>query len=244
VLADLFFPKIWLARRFTAPHALPVCCDGNSPMPFKRGAFDYAMCSDAFMFIWTKRQFVNEMFRAVDGSPRATVVISHTHNQLVWSPSHGQTLTPAGYRALFETTAPRVFGESELFTDVVQDAALDLTRSEDDAALDGEAALTLIASAVDEVFARHRLETPPASGGEWRINPLFTVEDEGDRLHGTLRFPSPDYEDEYGACRAYLPDDVFVDAAAFRALQSGTVHEPMKELIRRRVIVELPALYC
>ncbi len=29
VLADLFFPKIWLARRFTAPGAMPVCCDGN-----------------------------------------------------------------------------------------------------------------------------------------------------------------------------------------------------------------------
>jgi hypothetical protein len=83
VLADLFFPKIWLARRFTSPGALPVCCDGNSPLPFARGAFDFAMCSDAFMFIWSKRQFVGELFRAVDGSPRATVLINHTHNQLV-----------------------------------------------------------------------------------------------------------------------------------------------------------------
>ena len=43
VLADLYFSKIWLARQFTAPGCEPVCCDGNSPMPFARGAFQYAM---------------------------------------------------------------------------------------------------------------------------------------------------------------------------------------------------------
>src|SRR5262249_34962727 len=60
ILADLYFAKIWLARRFTAPGCEPVCCDGNAPMPFARGAFSLAMCTDAFMYIWTKRQFVNE----------------------------------------------------------------------------------------------------------------------------------------------------------------------------------------
>jgi len=243
VLADLFFPKIWLARRFTAPGALPVCCDANAPLPFVRGAFDYAMCSDAFMFIWTKRQLVGEMFRAVHGSPRATVVINHTHNQLVWSPSHGQALTPAGYRNLFETAVPRVFGESALFADVVHGATLDLGRSEDDATLDNEVALTLIASAVEAVFAEHPLEVPHASGGEWRINPLYTVERHGDHVHGTLCFPSPEYEDEYGACRAYLPSEVRIDADALRALQAGAPHDGISELIRRRVIVELPKLY-
>src|SRR5688572_8521814 len=34
VLADLYFSKIWLARRFTAPACEGVCCDGNSPFPF------------------------------------------------------------------------------------------------------------------------------------------------------------------------------------------------------------------
>ena len=70
VLADLFFPKIWLGRRFTAPGCEPVCCDGNGPMPFARGSFGYAMCSDAFQYIWTKRLFVGEMSRLVDGPER------------------------------------------------------------------------------------------------------------------------------------------------------------------------------
>ena len=57
VLADLFFAKIWLARRFTAPSCLPVCCDGNRALPFARGVFDLAMCTDALMYIWEKRPF-------------------------------------------------------------------------------------------------------------------------------------------------------------------------------------------
>jgi uncharacterized protein YbaR (Trm112 family) len=51
VLADLYFSKIWLGRRFTAPGCEGVCCDGNAPLPFARGAFRYAMCTDAFMYI-------------------------------------------------------------------------------------------------------------------------------------------------------------------------------------------------
>src|SRR5436190_19163821 len=101
VLADLYFAKVWLARRFTAPGCEPVCCDGNAPMPFARGAFGFAMCSDAFQYIWTKRQFVGEMCRLVDGAAPGAVVINHTHNQLTWSPSHGQPLSPQGYRELF-----------------------------------------------------------------------------------------------------------------------------------------------
>jgi uncharacterized protein YbaR (Trm112 family) len=244
VLADLFFPKMWLARRFTAPGAVPVCCDANAPLPFARGSFDYAMCSDAFMFIWMKRLLVGEMFRAVEGSPHATVVINHTHNQLVWSPSHGQALTPSGYRRLFEGVEPRVFGESKLLDDVVAGGPLDLTRVENQASLEAEAALTLIASRAEGVFDTHALPAPVSSGGEWRINPLFQVDDRGDRLVGTLRFPSADYEFEYGASRRYLPDEAVVDAAALRALQAGERPALLEPLIRQRVIVELPARYC
>src|SRR5206468_8153570 len=85
VLADLYFSKIWLARQFTAPGCEPVCCDGNSPMPFARGAFQYAMCTDAFVYIWTKRQFVGEMERLIDTSRRdatpGAILIGHTHNE-------------------------------------------------------------------------------------------------------------------------------------------------------------------
>ena len=245
VLADLYFPKIWLARRFTALGCEPVCCDGNAPMPFARGAFAYAMCTDAFMYIWTKRQLVGEMARLID-NPRAdpgAVVIGHTHNERTWSPSHGQPLAPAGYAALFETLPPRIFGESSLFADVVAGGPLDLTRRETPGTLDREPALTIVATLRGDVFVRRPLEEPATARGEFRVNPLYVVERDGERVRLKLRFPSEDYEQEYGACRQYLPDEAVMHPAAFDALPAEVVPPALAELARRRVVLDLPKRY-
>jgi uncharacterized protein YbaR (Trm112 family) len=245
VLADLFYPKIWLARRFTAPGCEPVCCDGNAPMPFARSAFSLAMCTDAFMFIWTKRQFVNEMERLVDES--GAVLIGHAHNERTWSPSHGQPLSPEGYAALFETIEPRLFAEAGLFADVVNGGPLDLTRHDSAADLDRDPALTIVASRHPAVYARHAVPAPTAAAGEFRVNPLYVpVEVAADPAHAArlrLRFPSEDYEQEYGACRQYLPDEVTLAPAAMAALASGRVSPEIADLVRRKVIVDLPKRY-
>lgn len=243
VLADLFFPKIWLGRRFTAPGCEPVCCDGNAPMPFARGSFGYAMCSDAFQYIWTKRQFIGELSRLVDGAEPGAVVINHTHNQITWSPSHGQPLSPAGYRDLFETIEPRIYGEAGLFADVVAGGPLDLSRMDAPATLDADPALTIVASRHPDIYARHQLGMPSDQGGEFRINPLYLVEPLGRELRLRLQFPDPDYEDEYGACKQYLPDEAVVDRSALSALRAGGDSGPLADLIRRHVIVKLPAKY-
>lgn len=248
VLADLYFAKIWLARRFTAPGCEPVCCDGNGAFPFARGSFGYAMCSDAFQYIWTKRQFIGEMARLVDSAaPDAepgAVVINHTHNQVTWSPSHGQPLSPAGYYDLFETLPVRIFGEAGLFADVVGGGPLRLSRTDRDAALDADPALTLVGTRHAGVFEAHALETPTTARGCYQVNPLYRTESRGDRLDLTLHFPSPDYEDEYGACREYLPAQVTLDAQALRRLQAGgPIDAETAEWVRRRVIVDLPNRY-
>jgi len=243
ILADLYFAKVWLARRFTAPGCEPGCCDGNAPMPFARGAFSFAMCTDAFMYIWTKRQFVGEMERLVagPGDPGA-VLIGHTHNERTWSPSHGQPLTPEGYAELFETFAPRVFGEGGLFTDVVAGGPLDLTRRDDQQTLDQSPALTIIASAHPGVFARHAL-TQPATAGELRINPLYALQPEGDGFRLRLEFPSAEYADEYGACREYLPETLTLERRVVDGLSAGKMPAELGELLRRKVIVDLPRRY-
>ena len=253
VLADLYFAKIWLARRFTAPGCEPVCCDGNSPMPFARGAFRYAMCSDAFMYIWTKRQFVLDMLRLIDSSAAGAALISHTHNQCTWTPSHGQPLTPDGYRNLFETLEPRLFGESGLFADVVRGGPLDLARRDDQKTLEADPALTIVASRHPGVFASHPLDPPPSRArGEFRVNPLYVVAeasaagspDAGHAVRFRLQFPSEDYEQEYGACRQYLPDEVAITRRALQALDEGRLPDELADLVRRRVIVDLPGRYC
>ena len=160
VLADLYFEKLWLARQYTAPGSEAVCCTGNAPLPFARGAFGYAMCADAFMFIWPKRQFVGEMVRLVDyGHGFGAIVISHTHNMLQWSPSLGQPLTPGGYRDLFETLEPRLFAEAGLFADVVNGGPLDLGRRDPPDVVDADPALVIVTTDHPGVFRPHPLET-------------------------------------------------------------------------------------
>ncbi len=247
VLADLFFTKIWLARRLTAPGCEAVCCDGNAPMPFARGAFGFAMCSDAFMYIWTKRQFVGEMVRLVDQPEhleQGAVVISHAHNERTWSPSPGQPLSPEGYADLFETLPPRIFGEAGLFADVVSGGPLNLARRDSPEALDRDPALTLVASRHPGVFVGHPLEPPPvAPRGEYRLSPLYVAEPAGDRVRLRLQFPSEEYEDEYGACRQYLPGEATIGRAAWTALEAGRLPSELADLARRRVILDLPLRY-
>jgi len=249
VLADLYFAKVWLARRFTAPGCEPVCCDGNAPMPFARGAFALAMCTDAFMYIWTKRQFVGEMERLIDAARTdlerpGAILIGHTHNERTWSPSHGQPLSPEGYADLFETIEPRLFGELGLFDDVVRGGPLDLSRPDDPQTLDANPALTIVASRDARVFRAHPLPQPAATpSGELRLNPLYAIAPEGDRVRLRLEFPNADYEDEYGACRQYLPEQLTVERSALAAIESGRVSGDAIELLRRRVIVDLPKRY-
>ncbi|MEO8257599.1 MAG: hypothetical protein ABI868_09675 [Acidobacteriota bacterium] len=244
VLADLYFAKVWLARRFTAPECEPVCCDGNSPMPFARGAFKFAMCTDAFMYIWTKRQFVGELARLIDGPGEpGAVLIGHTHNARTWTPSHGQPLTREGYGDLFETLEPRIFGEAGLFDDVVRGGPLDLSRHDSNEAIDRDPALTIVATRHAGVFQAHPLPAAPAVRGELRLNPLYAVERDGDQVRLQLRFPSEDYEQEYGACRQYLPETMVLDATVLTALESGGLSAERRELVRRRVLVDLPRHY-
>ena len=136
------------------------------------------------------------------------------------------------------------YGETSLFNDVVHGGPLDLTRREPDGTLDREAALTIVASAHPGVYVAHRLPTPPRGIGEYRINPLYTVEADGDGLRLTLKFPNADYEDEYGASRQYLPERAEIDRRALLQLQRGAgMPSSLEDLVRRRVIVALPKNY-
>jgi SAM-dependent methyltransferase/uncharacterized protein YbaR (Trm112 family) len=239
VLADLHFAKLWLARRFTAPGCDAICCDANSPLPFADGAFDFAVCSDAFHYVWTKRLFASEMMRLV--GPAGVVAITHAHNALQWNPSAGMPLPPEAYRDLFAPLAPRLYGERGLLAAVLSGGGVDLSRPDAGEAIAADPALTIVACRRGEVF-RH-LALPIRPRGELRVNPLYAVEVEHDRVRLRLHFPSPDYEEEYGACRAYLPAEVSIDRAAFDALPSGRLAPALEDLARRWVILDLPKDY-
>jgi hypothetical protein len=153
-------------------------------------------------------------------------------------------LSPAGYRDLFETIEPRIYGEAALLADVVAGGPLDLARHDPPAAVDADPALTIIASGDPAVYAPHPLDVTVDQPGEFRINPLYSVRRDGEQLQLHLQFPSTEYEEEYAACRQYLPDDAVVDAGALSRLQGGGDPGPLADYIRRHIIVPLPLKYC
>jgi hypothetical protein len=136
-----------------------------------------------------------------------------------------------------------MYAESGLFADVVRGHRVDLARCDSPEVLNADAALTLVASNQDGVFATHALPAPSVTG-ELRINPLYAVAEDGDLLRLTLTFPDADYADEYGACREYLPQTVVIGRADLAAVQHGTRVDTLDDLIARRVIVDLPPRYC
>jgi SAM-dependent methyltransferase/uncharacterized protein YbaR (Trm112 family) len=241
IVADLSFAKLWLARRFTAPACQPVCCDGNAPLPFAQRAFDLVVCSDAFHYIWTKRLLASEMMRIA--ADRGAVVVTHAHNANQWNPSAGMPLPPDAYGELFAEMDPRVYSERQLLGQIVAGGPLDLSHPHDAAALAADPALTIVASRRADVFRPAQLTTPTTARGEYRVNPLYAVDPDGDRATLRLRFPSEDYEEEYGAARTYLADDVVVDRRALAALPAARLPPGLADLARRRVILDLPKNY-
>ena len=239
VLADLSFAKLWLARRFTAPGCEPVCCDGNAPLPFAKDAFGLVVCSDAFHYIWTKRLLAAETMRVAAGC--GAVVVTHAHNAHVWSPSAGMPLPPEAYRELFDEMAPRLFAESVLLNEIVAGGPLDLASNHAPDVLDADPALTIVAARRADVCRAYTLDTPAAARGEFRVNPLYDIERDGGRTRLRLRFPSPDYAEEYGAAaRLYLHDEVPVDAGTLASLPANRLPAGLADLARRRIILDLP----
>ncbi len=241
VVADFYFAKLWLARRFTAPGCEPVCCDGNAPLPFTKHAFDLVVCSDAFHYIWTKRLLASEMMRVA--GDRGAVAVTHAHNSQQWSPSAGMPLPPDAYRDLFDEMAPRLFAERTLLDEIVGGGPIDLSRDHPAEALEADAALTIVASRRGDLFRPYPLEEPTEARGEFRVNPLYHAEREGNQVRLRLRFPSEDYEEEYGAARLYLPEEVVVERAAIDALPSSRLSSGLTSLARRRVVLDLPKQY-
>jgi uncharacterized protein YbaR (Trm112 family) len=249
VLADLHFWKLWLASRFIVPTCRPVCCDANQPLPFPRGAFPLVVLSDAFPYIWHKRLLADEMMRLA--GPQGVVVMPHLHSSLGENHSAGMTLTPAAYRDLLAPLEPRLFSDGRLLAQVLEHGAVDLRQRDDGRSLTdavspidlgGEPSLTLIASLRTELFRAGVPRLPPVSG-DVRVNPLYRIERDGEASVLTLTFPTEEYEEEFGACRRYLPERVVVRGDLTGTIAPATIGERFEELRRCRVLLDLPSRY-
>jgi hypothetical protein len=241
VVADLFFWKLWLARRFTAPEAEAVCCDANHPLPFAESSFSTVLLQDAFPYVWQKRLLAEEMMRLAGAD--GLIVMPHLHSASGTNFSAGDTLTPAAYQRLFARLGARLFSDERLLDDVLERDVVDLTRDVTPEQLGGEASLTLIATRREDLFRRYRLESPRDVTGEIAVNPLYRVEKRGAASVLTLAFPTPEYEEEFAECRRYLPDRITVDADLTGRIDPEAVGPAYAELRDRRVLIDAPLGY-
>jgi len=240
-LAETNFWKLWIARRIVAPELIPVCCDAESPLPFRRGAFSLAFCSDAFHYIWSKRQLACEMMRMTGDD--GVIVVNHVHSALIENYSAGLPLAPQWWRNLLSDYGARVFKESGALDGVIEHRAIDLSRDYADEDLADEQALFVVATRLEGIFRKYEYPGAQFDSGVWRINPLYEVERNGDGAVLRLRFPSPSYEDEYKVCKRFLPERLELTAETVRSLDAGELTPEMRELADHYIALNVPRGY-
>jgi hypothetical protein len=75
------------------------------------------------------------------------------------------------------------------------------------------------------------------------INPLYKVVQMGGTIVLQLQFPSPEYEEEFGACKRYLPERVEIDADLLNDLSTTPSNCELERLIKSRILLDLPEGY-
>ena len=171
------------------------------------------------------------------------VVMPHLHSALGENVSAGDTLTPRAYRGLFERQHPRLFSDTRMLADLIDQSVVDLSQQISAEDLRTEPAVTLIASRNSDLFLTYSVPQLQEVVGELRVNPLYQTEYQDGSSVLTLVFPSAEYEDEFRACRRYLPATVTVKRDLRTTIRAETLGARGAELRQQRVLLDLPPRY-
>jgi hypothetical protein len=152
-------------------------------------------------------------------------------------------LTPAGYCGLLAGKGPRAYRDTDLADGLFEHGVVDLSSPVAVDAFGEEPSITLVASNDASVFARHTVPTRLDVTGELRVNPLYRVEVRQGRSHLELAFPTPEYEDEFGACKRYLPASLELPGDCTGILDPAAFGGAYAELRHRRVLLDTPPRY-
>lgn len=237
VLVDGSFWRLWLARRFLVPEAGVVCADANAPLPLASGSATLAVCNDAVHYVWGKRLLAAEMMRVA--GPKGWVAWTHVHSALGDNATAGNTLAPAGYAALFDERRVLAARDEALVEAAVAGHALPWSGVAA-AALEGAPALALVAAPHGGDLMLPA-QPPPTGHGSVVRNPLYAETRDDDRIAWDLVLPSPEYEAEFGAVRAYAPAHLDWDAGDVADLARLARARP--DLLLRRVLLQVPPDY-
>ena len=127
--------------------------------------------------------------------------------------------------------------------DILGHTGIDLSRDVTPEQVGDDPTVTLVASGDATVFGAHPIALPGVVTGELRVNPLYRIEQHGTRATLTLAFPTPEYEEEFGGARRYLPETLTFDADVRGPLEPAQFGADYVDLRRRRVLLDVPPRY-
>jgi SAM-dependent methyltransferase len=201
---DGLFFALYVARTRVAPGAQLVCCDLD-PLPLRDGVVGGVWASDVLHAIARKASVARELHRVAGprswGAVVSLAVAGHDHEY------PGRPLSLDGYRRLLGP------GATFLADDAQVEGYLAGHAADRSAPGDPAAAPTVTALWVDGLEAADGAGFTgwPHAQGELGLNPLFVADGrEGDATRVVRRWPTPAYEREHGALRAYVPEEALV----------------------------------
>jgi SAM-dependent methyltransferase len=242
VLADLYYWKLWLASKITVPTCDTVCCDANSPLPFKEDEFSAVLLADAFPYVWQKQLCASEMERI--SRNHGMVIMPHLHTSNGWNYSAGNTLTPAAYANLFHRMQPRLYDDQVMLDNLLDNSIVDLAGNVPAEELRESPSITLIAHSGAYGFTSRAVAEPHEIFGVLALNPIYRTQSAGSETIIHLACPSEDYANEYAAQLRYLPERMTLSVDLSQPLTPALFGKDYKELVRRKILLDVPPGYC
>jgi ubiquinone/menaquinone biosynthesis C-methylase UbiE len=242
---DRSFFALFVARNWIAPDADYICCAADAPLPFPDHVFSAVFCTDGFHYLADKVTAIREAKRVTQES--GIVLLNVLRNAQVQYRDAGQPLSPEGYQALVDDMPHCMVADTEVLDRYLHKQGPALERPTSLKKMMGEPLLSLVASKRREIFQDHgSFEDWPHAEGCLRLNPLYTVEENGGQEGSVLlrlQFPGAWYEQDNAECKLYLPEKVRVSSEAFEDLSRGRRTPEIEALIGQCVVLGMPQRY-
>lgn len=248
VAADPDFVNLRILREHFADDAIAVCLDAELPLPFGDDQFDAMFCLDAFHYIRSKWALSRELDRCVDDA--GVWIFPHLHNALVPNISPGIPLAPDDYLRMVDFADGVLLDETVVLDRFVSDHVLDLTAPPDPRELATVADLGLYATRRSDAGRCYDVGsrmTALRRSGVLGVNPIYSIEPDGEVVHLRMAWPDAELERECAAVRRHLPETVDIPAGLLARLGDGDLDDDeerlVADLVRTLVLLPLPPGY-
>jgi SAM-dependent methyltransferase/uncharacterized protein YbaR (Trm112 family) len=241
ICVDGKFKSLYLAKKYFS-NAEFINIDANYQLPFKDGIFSSVLIMDAFHYVDARALLAKEFERVLN--PEGMLLLLHLHNALVENVAAGKPLSPLTWKGLFDLDIT-MLPEKSIVEDFVLRDRLDLSKKCSEKDLNSSDAILMIAGADSDCFE-----------GLWEdilgikenliINPIYKMEEKGDKIVLEREFPSEFFRMEYPLTEKYLPerceiDKRFVKGRIVRVSDSDEIE--IEDLMRKFVIINVPENY-